>query len=114
MFNLELEDLFSEGEREMLLQVTENSIDVEELEKTGKVKIEFKEEEGDFITKIVHYESFDGNRTLTKEVTFPKNEMDEFRLKELEELKAKAIEEEKYEKASKFKEEEDAIVSRKK
>ena len=78
--------------------------DVESLKETGEVTEE-KETKGDFITRRVHYKSFDGRTEIHREFTTHRNAEKFSEIDRLVRKKNKAIREDNLEEAIKYRDE---------
>lgn len=92
--------------------INKNSIDEEELEKTGTITKTFKEENG-LVTETIDYESFDGETKFSKIHTYYKNQEIDFKINGIEEQIHQALLEENYEKAAELKKEKENLLNSK-
>lgn len=94
-----IDGIFTEAELQAFQHVKPMSVDVEELEKTGKVTL-LKNEEDGFITETLKYKSFAGDVSFTKTNSYYKHNSADFKDKVLNEQIEFAVNKEHYEKAA--------------
>lgn len=104
-------DLFTDKEYEIFNNISVNTVDLNELEKHGKVDInETLDDENLLITQKIEFTSYDGSVQFTKTKLYYKHRAEYERIKELNDLIAFAIKTEDYEKAQYFKKEREQLL----
>lgn len=103
-----LETLFNTQELKAFDCVTNSTVDVEKLKKTGDVTV-VKETEDGFVTEAITYTSFDGKVQFTKIIGYPEAKAYEQEITRLNELIQAAVAREDYELAAKYKSEKEAF-----
>lgn len=105
-----IDNLFSPEELMAFENITFNSVDIAELQKTGNVVVITKELENGYTQKTYDYESFDGKVAFTKICSYPKVDSKKIELQRLSELIDTSVKREDYESAAKHAAERNALL----